>query len=41
MTLGIYAQVNGREIYYALRGRGRPPVLLLGGPGAIGVFGQP
>jgi pimeloyl-ACP methyl ester carboxylesterase len=41
MTLGIYAHVNGLEIYYDLYGRGRPLVLLHGGLGTIEMFGQP
>jgi pimeloyl-ACP methyl ester carboxylesterase len=36
---GRYAEVNGIELYYEIRGSGRPLVLLHGGLGAIEMFG--
>jgi len=41
MTQGTHAHVNGIDLDYALHGRGRPPVLLHGGPGPSEVLGQP
>jgi pimeloyl-ACP methyl ester carboxylesterase len=37
---GNYASVNGLEIYYEIHGKGQPLVLLHGGLGGIGEFGQ-
>jgi pimeloyl-ACP methyl ester carboxylesterase len=39
-TSGNYAEVNGIRIYYEIHGAGRPLVLLHGGVGAIGMFGE-
>ena len=39
-TRGNYAEVNGVRMYYEVHGAGRPVVLLHGGLGAIGMFGE-
>ena len=40
MTQGQYANVNYLKMYYEIHGKGQPLVLLHGGLGAIGMFGQ-
>jgi pimeloyl-ACP methyl ester carboxylesterase len=37
---GSYASTNGLEMYYEIRGTGRPLILLHGGVGAIEMFGE-
>ena len=37
---GKYAKVNGLELYYELHGSGRPLILLHGGLGSSGMFGE-
>jgi pimeloyl-ACP methyl ester carboxylesterase len=37
---GNYAEVNAIRMYYEIHGAGRPLVLLHGGVGAIGMFGE-
>jgi pimeloyl-ACP methyl ester carboxylesterase len=37
---GDYAQVNGLRMYYEVRGEGKPLILLHGGAGTIGMFGE-
>jgi pimeloyl-ACP methyl ester carboxylesterase len=39
-STGRYAAVNGIDLYYEVRGTGRPLVLLHGGLGAIDMFGD-
>ena len=39
-TRGGYAAVNGLEVYYEIHGEGDPLILLHGGVGAIGMFGD-
>jgi len=40
MTQGSYANLNGLEMYYEVHGSGKPLVLLHGGFGVVGMFGQ-
>ncbi len=40
MTQGQYAPVNGLELYYEVRGSGKPLILLHGGFGTIDMFGS-
>ena len=35
-----YANVNGLELYYEIHGTGEPLILLHGGLGSIGMFGE-
>src|SRR5690349_8062873 len=37
---GKYAKVNGLEMYYEVHGSGRPLILLHGGLGSSGMFGE-
>lgn len=37
---GSYASVNGLKMYYEICGIGQPLVLIHGGVGAIGMFGE-
>lgn len=37
---GKYAKVNGLELYYEIHGSGRPLILLHGGLGSSGMFGE-
>jgi pimeloyl-ACP methyl ester carboxylesterase len=37
---GDYAHVSGLEMYYEIHGTGEPLILLHGGVGAIGMFGE-
>ena len=39
-TAGSYAQVNGLNLYYEIHGTGQPLVLLHGGLGSTGMFGE-
>lgn len=40
MVKGEYAKVNGVNLYYEIHGTGKPLVLLHGGLGEIGMFGE-
>ena len=40
MSQGNYANLNGLKLYYEIHGDGRPLVLLHGGFGVIGMYGQ-
>jgi pimeloyl-ACP methyl ester carboxylesterase len=40
MTEGNYANLNGLKMYYEVHGDGRPLILLHGGFGVVGMFGQ-
>ena len=40
MPQGKYANVNGLKMYYEIHGTGQPLILLHGGLGVIGMFGQ-
>ncbi len=40
MTQGNYANVNGLKMYYEIHGKGEPLVLLHGGLGMAGMYGQ-